>query len=291
MAEQAENFSEEEINAMSDEEREALGIDDDEGLDNELETDPTEEAEADEEGSDDSDESDDDEPEGQADTDNEPDGDGKPADDAEPAAADAVAEQVAEQKPVASERITEIDAAIEALGDKLEEGDIDFREYNRELAKLNNERQDVVYQVRSEQDAAVKRADNWNTAVNNFMAADEGHKAITSNPIIKQAFETALVQVSQTPEGQKASDEWRLNAAKAELQKAGIALGKAKATEQPKSRQPDTKPPVTLGDMPAAADNQDHSEFSHLNGLDGMDLENALARLTPEQEARYLGQA
>jgi len=47
--------------------------------------------------------------------------------------------------------------------------------------------------------------------------------------------------------------------------------------------------PPTLAAVPAAADASVGSEFAHLDGLEGTALEKALARMTPEQQERYLG--
>lgn len=46
--------------------------------------------------------------------------------------------------------------------------------------------------------------------------------------------------------------------------------------------------PPTLAGVPVAADASITSEFGHLTGLEGSALERALARLTPEQQDRYL---
>ena len=48
--------------------------------------------------------------------------------------------------------------------------------------------------------------------------------------------------------------------------------------------------PPTLGDVPAAAETGagKDDKFTDLDRLSGMDLERALARLTPEEERQYL---
>lgn len=46
--------------------------------------------------------------------------------------------------------------------------------------------------------------------------------------------------------------------------------------------------PPTLANIPAAADATISNEFSHLENLEGNALERALARLTPDQQDRYL---
>lgn len=47
--------------------------------------------------------------------------------------------------------------------------------------------------------------------------------------------------------------------------------------------------PPTLAAIPAAADASVGNEFAHLDGLEGTALEKALARMTPDQQERYLG--
>lgn len=47
--------------------------------------------------------------------------------------------------------------------------------------------------------------------------------------------------------------------------------------------------PPTLAGVPAAADASVGSEFAHLDGLEGTALEKALARMTADQQERYLG--
>lgn len=61
----------------------------------------------------------------------------------------------------------------------------------------------------------------------------------------------------------------------------------------PKTREPDlSKVPKTLAQLPAAEMAETgNEEFAYLDKLEGIALEQALRKLTPEQEARYLGAA
>jgi len=216
----------------------------------------------------------------------------EPSDDQGGDSDEAKPDAIQETAPL-NEQLQAVDEAIDALGEKIENGDIDFKEYNSELSRLNRQRQDLVVDIRDERNARTRRANNWNQAVDEFVSADEGHKKILTSPIVKQAFETALREVATSAEGARQTDAWRLNKAKERLAEEGIVLGAAMPKpkdkkSQPKSRHPDVGMPKTLGNLPKAGDN-DQSEFSHLASLDGMDLEAALAKLTPEQEARYLG--
>ncbi|WKL16554.1 hypothetical protein QYQ99_03085 [Comamonas testosteroni] len=60
------------------------------------------------------------------------------------------------------------------------------------------------------------------------------------------------------------------------------------ATRKPAAVDRSTLPP-TLAGVPAAADASVGSEFAHLDGLEGTALEKALARMTADQQERYLG--
>lgn len=62
----------------------------------------------------------------------------------------------------------------------------------------------------------------------------------------------------------------------------------ASGTRKPAAVDRSTLPP-TLAGVPAAADASVGSEFAHLDGLEGTALEKALARMTPDQQERYLG--
>nr|WP_182312292.1 hypothetical protein [Comamonas testosteroni] len=62
----------------------------------------------------------------------------------------------------------------------------------------------------------------------------------------------------------------------------------ASSTRKPAAVDRSALPP-TLAGVPAAADASVGSEFAHLDGLEGTALEKALARMTPDQQERYLG--
>ena len=62
----------------------------------------------------------------------------------------------------------------------------------------------------------------------------------------------------------------------------------ASNTRKPAAADRSTLPP-TLAGVPAAADASVGNEFAHLDGLEGTALEKALARMTPDQQERYLG--
>lgn len=69
---------------------------------------------------------------------------------------------------------------------------------------------------------------------------------------------------------------------------APAAAPTAPPVRKPAAADRSTLPP-TLAGVPAAADASVGSEFAHLDGLEGTALEKALARMTPDQQERYLG--
>ncbi|UUC95592.1 gas vesicle protein GvpG [Comamonas sp. C11] len=74
---------------------------------------------------------------------------------------------------------------------------------------------------------------------------------------------------------------------------APAAAPAAAAPAAPSARKPAAADrsalPPTLAGVPAAADASVGNEFAHLDGLEGTALEKALARMTPDQQERYLG--
>lgn len=91
------------------------------------------------------------------------------------------------------------------------------------------------------------------------------------------------------------TDMQYLNAAGREVRKL-LGLERAPAAKKEEKPAPAAKPkgidvdvPTTLADAPAAAENQDGGgEFANVDKLEGMDYELAVAKMTPEQKARFL---
>ena len=70
----------------------------------------------------------------------------------------------------------------------------------------------------------------------------------------------------------------------------GIATTKPQAHNPTSNRASDAVIPPSLGGLPTAGnDNGDNGLFSKLDSLTGDDLEEALARLTADQQDRYYG--
>jgi len=177
---------------------------------------------------------------------------------------------------------------LKALREQLSDGDLSQAEYEdqADVVRSNDYRQ----RLQAQEDA------NWSREVSRFMAdpANAEFKA-DGNAVKHVALDGLLRHWATNEPGQieGLSPREILAKGKAEIQKAfgGQKQGEAppaKPPARPAAQRPQTP---NLGDLPAAGmDNPraNTSEFSHLDKLSGGDLESALEKLSPEQQDRYL---
>lgn len=299
-------IKDEELEGLSDEERAALEDDDDES--EILKT----------IAGDDGDDSDDDE--GQED-----DGKGSASDDGDNGAADAAGEgkssdgdtdaddgglAVAEAPVVTEEfhpefkasapenltdRLAELDQKESDIEKKFDDGEIDRDEMRKQLKVISEERQDLkiadaLAKQAGEQNADIK-AQRWQWEQERFFATEKA--SIYKNESILAALNVEVKKLANDSANAKKPASFFLEEADRQVRKLfGMGDAPLKAVKQA-GRQPDlSKVPKTLAQLPAAemAETGD-VEFAYLEKLEGMDLERALRKLTPEQEARYLGAA
>lgn len=125
--------------------------------------------------------------------------------------------------------------------------------------------------------ASTDGVDYFNNAEHNAALDDWvkrlASKGVPDDQVLEQAHKKVLAEFDIAP--------------KAAAQAAPAAPAKP---AKPVPRAPDlSQIPPTLGKMPAAAsaDDTGGAEFAHLDGLTGMALEQAIARMSPDQRARY----
>lgn len=125
--------------------------------------------------------------------------------------------------------------------------------------------------------AAADGVDYFNNAAHNDALDDWvkrlAAKGVPDDQVLAQAHKKVLAEFDIAPAAP-----------------AAPAAAAAPAKPKPAARAPDLSAiPPTLGGLPAAgaADDTGGGEFSHLDSLDGFALEQAIARLTPDQRARY----
>jgi len=302
----AATLSEEELAAirgddLSDEERDLLQSvagDGDDGDDDDDEGEP-----ADEDGDDD---------DGSGATDGDQDG---AADPATVAAADT--DSVAAQPP-ASERQSaasyqaavlpddfqeQISATHDAQRDLLQrfqDGDIDASEYVAELSKITEQRDALVAsRIKAEisqEMAEQASAREWQQAVHRFIdrVAKDEQVDYRTNAARARDLDTFVKVLANDPENAQQSSEWFLQEAhKLVNARRGVVTvrkdGPPQPTERPAPRKPDLKAvPKTLAHVPGSDGPGDVSdEFGNVDALEGLNLELAIARMTPAQREKY----
>jgi hypothetical protein len=203
-----------------------------------------------------------------------------------------------------------VDEQITALETKMDANEITMREFMSQSRELNNSRQDLVADQREQAilqnaNAALGEGD-WNSSVAMYVSANPDFQ----NPIMMGAFDAALKELYKVPENIGSSHTWYLQTAgrtvreqitpaqaaadnppdnagtpQQQAQAAATAAGQnaAQAAAAARGKVPDTLGGAAGGANPAADD-----EFSAIDALEGIALEAALAKLTPDQERRYL---
>ena len=194
---------------------------------------------------------------------------------------------------------------------KYEEGELSEDQYDAELDRIEQER-DKINSVRiraevSEDITTQQLQREYRKTLDTFFADIKAtgfdYKA-DANKGVLQHLDKTIKALSQTADGDEGPELWReilgnahmLTAAKFKIPTNKAAAddpGKSgkttKAAEVARSRVPDlSKAPPTLGRGPSAGTpSVNTGEFSHLDGLSGIALERAVARLTPDQQERW----
>ena len=143
--------------------------------------------------------------------------------------------------------------------------------------------------------------DLWQREQDTFM---DDHQEYNNDPILRSALNAAVVTLARDPENRRWTGAKVLEEAHKQVH-ARFSQPSAgdKPTDKPTDKQPSEaakkteaarRPdlaslPRTLGGLPPAdVSSTGQDEFAALDSLSGVELENALAKLTPEQESRYL---
>lgn len=192
---------------------------------------------------------------------------------------------------------------------KYEEGELTEDDYDAELDRIEQERDKAnSARIRAEVSAdmtAQQLTRAYHATVGSFFddvkRSGFDYKA-EANKGAMQYLDKTIKALAQTAEGEEGPELWREILSNAHLLTAAkfkIAAGKpepkadagkgGKAAEVARSRTPDlSNVPPTVGRGPSAGTPSVNSdEFSHLDGLSGIALERAVARLTPDQQERW----
>lgn len=139
----------------------------------------------------------------------------------------------------------------------------------------------------------------WQWEIQRFMRTVRRTEGIDyTDPILNAALDVAVKDLANKPEHADKDGEWFLTAAHS-LVKQKFGLGAKEDKDKPKEdpvkkaveeRKPDLKAvPKNVGDLPRAGDEPTgEDEFAYLDKLEGIELEQALAKLPKDQVERYL---
>lgn len=233
----------------------------------------------------------------------------KPADDATPPADEPAPTPVAREEFTpelradmpenATERLAEIKTETDALLKRFEDGELDAKEFLVQKDALDQQAFDIKMAVQQAEFAqrqnAEARTQRWEYEQERFFgqAANEMYK----DPVMFAALNAQVKALGQDAANANRAPHWYLEEAD-RLVRDRFAIGaKAPAGDKSGGKNKPTPPdlskvPKTLANIPAAElPDTGNAEFAHLDKLDGMDLEMALAKLSPEQADRYLKMA
>lgn len=198
----------------------------------------------------------------------------------------------------APEAPRDFEAAYAENQRKFDEGEVDGDAYQKELRAISKEEAKHLARVaiweERQQSAAEASAVVFNTAA---VAWEKANAAFMANPLRAQAMQQAIEAVAAKSPGIAPATMFE-EAAKIAFEAFGYAPpaavdGTAAIAAAVAARTPGPVPP-TLANSPAAAAIEappGNSAYASLDGKDIGALEDAIARMTPEQQEAYLRDA
>lgn len=196
-----------------------------------------------------------------------------------------------------AEKITDLDSRTTELLEKFKAGDIELPDFMAQKSEIDNERLQLTLAQKQAEWAQSQnedaRAQRWKWEQERFFAQDKA--AIYKDPIVLAALDASVKQLATDQKYTSKPASFFLEEADRQVRQrfnmGGTLAADAGGKQKPVANQPDlSNIPKTLATLPAAEMAETGSdEFAYLDKLDGIALEQALRKMTPEQEARYLG--
>lgn len=181
------------------------------------------------------------------------------------------------------------------LKQKYKDGEIDFDEYEdarESLAEREKELDREAVKAEISRDMSAQNAQReWAKTVNNYL--DESAKSgldFRKDDAKRQELDLYVKTLAANPANADKPGEWFLQTAGLMVRaQYGLPAPKASANSKNSRKPPIDQIPQTLANVPGGDDaSETSSQFDHLDKLDGLDLERALAKLSPEQRDQYL---
>lgn len=196
-----------------------------------------------------------------------------------------------------AEKITDLDSRTTELLEKFKAGDIELPDFMAQKSEIDNERLQLTLAQKQAEWAQSQnedaRAQRWKWEQERFFAQDKA--AIYKDPIVLAALDASVKQLATDQKYTSKPASFFLEEADRQVRQrfnmGGTPAADAGGKKKPVANQIDlSNIPKTLATLPAAEMAETGSdEFAYLDKLDGIALEQALRKMTPEQEARYLG--
>lgn len=200
-----------------------------------------------------------------------------------------------------ADKITALDTRTTELLQKFKDGEIELPEFLAQKSEIDSERMQLTLAQKQAEWAQSQnedaRAQRWKWEQERFFG-QKSSEIYKGDEVLLGALNAAVIKLRNSPEHSGKPMSFFIDEADRQVRQrfniAGSdnnAADKVKETKQ--RREPDTsKLPKTLANLPAAdVAETGADEFAYLDKLEGIALEQALRKLTPEQEARYLGTA
>lgn len=196
-----------------------------------------------------------------------------------------------------AEKITDLDSRATELLEKFKDGDIELPDFMAQKSEIDNERLQLTLAQKQAEWAQSQnedaRAQRWKWEQERFFAQEKA--GIYKDPIVLAALDASVKQLATDQKYASKPASFFLEEADRQVRQrfnmGGTPAADAGGKQKRVANQPDlSNIPKTLSTLPAAEMAETGSdEFAYLDKLDGIALEQALRKMTPEQEARYLG--
>lgn len=196
---------------------------------------------------------------------------------------------------------------LDELDEQFDQGDLSIKEYNekRDALIATKIKADIANDLNSQTSEQM-----WEHSTDVFFSI-KGNEHYRDNPVLFNAIDGALKELYKDEENADKSHFWFLTEAKKMVDETmgfqspagnedeNSTQGKGKTGQDNKNDKGDNKKnvkprnaedqPKTLGDIPNADEAEDtNNEFTHLDKLEGVELEAAIANMPPDKQDRYL---
>lgn len=196
-----------------------------------------------------------------------------------------------------ADQVKAVDDEFKGLVREFKEGNLEVEDYESRMADIY-QRRDTLTQAKITADVFLQlNAQNEQQSrawtADQFAAKVKSEIDYQSDPEKVADFAAFAQKIESSPANANKPFEWVLQEAHKRvkvLYDIPVAAPTQKTLQEVKaSRKPPVSVPQTLANVPGADGPGDVSgEFVDLDGMDGMDYETAIAKMTPAQRERYL---